>query len=600
VRTRYYIVLLTLFAIPVLTHSQGKELEYIATVDRTSVMVGDRIQLNLRVEGQGVKYDRSLSIPDLQPYLTVISQGRPSTEFRTQIINGNLQSWGQVRQSVVYRAMRAGEVTIPPLEYRREKKVARTEPIKIVITEPPLAGEQGGSTAWKPPSDPYFDIEVDKNTAYVGEQVVATWYIYFREPFYDPRLMPRPDSGDFMEVELGTAQAITPDVKIYGGIRWKKAFIMSKALYPIKAGDAIIEPITFRFKGDTASYDFFGRPLRDVSQTTTDPVKIKVLPLPETGRPADFSGAVGSFKIDITGSNVTRIETNEQYKFTLTVSGNGHPDYIPKPEIELPDSIELFTESAEKDLKPSGGTAVGTRTFKMIIVPHEAGEFTLPPFSFSYFDIETGTYRTAKSQRIRLFVLQGDEVASPVMPMPGEKELISTIGKDLRYIKPDRESLEDSENFLVRSKAFIALQVLPPVLFAGVLLIRRRKDRLTTDARYRRKLRALKRAKKAIDKAEKAARSDEPIEAYSLIYKALTGYLGDRFNLPEQGMTTEDAGRAMSSAGMAEEIIEEARSLLSECDRARFAPGTVSDSTANELVERARKFVRLVEKEMGR
>lgn len=292
------------------------------------------------------------------------------------------------------------------------------------------------------------------------------------------------------------------------------------------------------------------------------------------------------------------IKTGEQLKFSLVIDGTGHPDFIPKPEIELPDGLDLYTEAADKGIRQEAGRAIGTRVFKMILVSRVTGDFFIGPFSFSYFDPADSTYKTARSAQLRVSVQQGKETESA--PGPVEQETLAVTGEDLRYIKPDREDVGVSGKWLLSSPLSAGLQLAPAIAVAAAFFARRRRERLSTDRAYARQLRAGRRFRKSLALARKKAGSGEVQEAYFHVYRALVGYVGDNCNLPDEGMTTADAVTALRGAGAGEGAVSEVESILNECDRARFAPGALTPEGAGEMIERLVRLVRDLDREIGR
>jgi len=123
---------------------------------------------------------------------------------------------------------------------------------------------------------------------------------------------------------------------------------------------------------------------------------IEVLPLPEGGRPADFSGAVGQFDVRAT---VPRAATQlEPTTLTLAISGRGSFDRVTTSGLPSSPALKTYPPAARTNDSP------GMRTFEQPIVPEASGEQTIPPVAFSYFDPRTGRYETAHSQPLTLQV----------------------------------------------------------------------------------------------------------------------------------------------------------------------------------------------------
>ncbi len=561
--------------------------------DRTSVTVGERINLTVTLEGDGVKYGSPFQLPDLSPYLTLVGQRGPFSESSTTIINGRMERSAKVSITYQFEARKAGTIKIPPLSYPVENRTARSNPIEIAISDAVRPTVIEGDTGWRPPSDPYVRVELDKDEAYVGEQIVATVYLYYRNDFINPELAPIDTGTDFIESKLGYATSLDPKTETFGGERWKVAYLYSQALFPIKAGEALIRPVTFKYFVATGRRSFFG-PVTEGYAVSSDPIKIKIKPLPVAGRPADFEGEVGSFDIKVTPS-FGSLKANEQFKFTVSIEGTGHMDYISKPRFEPPEGFDLYTEGVEKDYLKDKGRAVGRRRFKMILVPHKEGKHVLPPFTLSYFDPESGQYKTAKSPGVRLMVSPGDKSSEPLPLAASEPEVISAVGADLRYVKPDLDEYDGSVGWLGYSPAFAAAQLAPAAAVLASIFLRRRKDKLRHDVAFARRLRANKESARAMREARAALAKGDSAQACADVYRALAGFVSDNLNLAEAGLTAAEVTDALLEAGASEEAVELTRELLGSCDMARFGLGEGTD--ARSIVDKGEALLARLAKE---
>ena len=119
------------------------------------------------------------------------------------------------------------------------------------------------------------------------------------------------------------------------------ATIRKMALFPTSVGAKTIDPMSIeaqvrvRRTRDPFEDFFRGGGLFGTTVPTliaSNPVTVEVLPLPETGRPPDFSGFVGN--VDVTARlDKTTAEVNEVLTFTLRVEGDGNIRTLPEFDI---------------------------------------------------------------------------------------------------------------------------------------------------------------------------------------------------------------------------------------------------------------------------
>jgi hypothetical protein len=243
--------------------------------------------------------------------------------------------------------------------------------------------------------------------------------------------MVQPGQGNITQEELG-------------GRQYNALLIRKSQLYPLRSGDLVIEPVgldntvTFYREGktnrgqapagsvfDQMMRDFWGEsqtagvPEKDQLNLHTDSVVIHVKPLPETGKPADFSGAVGQFSLQ---SNLTGIslKTNETDTLVLIVSGKGNLPMINAPALHLPGGLESYDPSAKEELNQTVSPIQGRKIFQYIFTANKAGAFTIPSIVFSYFDPQTAAYKTDSTAPLLLKVLPGKANGNGNdVPLPG-------------------------------------------------------------------------------------------------------------------------------------------------------------------------------------
>lgn len=189
-------------------------------------------------------------------------------------------------------------------------------------------------------------------------------------------------------------------------------------LIPRKTGTVTIPKLDFVVGvrvPSTIEHPFFGlmRSTKVVEETiSTHSMRIKCNSLPKS--PADFTGSVGDFSIDAI-LPPGKIEAGSQGIVVFRISGTGIID-----ENRLPDFRAFFPEgltfnSAGKDASKiiSGTDVESTVEIECTFTPSAAGEFILPPVSFTYFDPSTRSYLTSRSKSLKIKVSGDGERVSP-------------------------------------------------------------------------------------------------------------------------------------------------------------------------------------------
>ena len=130
---------------------------------------------------------------------------------------------------------------------------------------------------------------------------------------------------------------------------------------------------------------------KEVKLTST-PQSVKVLPLPQANRPADFGGAVGEFEAE---SSVTpnKVNVGDPATLKLKISGVGNFDRV--ASVMLPSDANWKTYSPKSHFEPLDSAGFqGTKTFEQPIIANNGSITSVPSLSFSYFDPEKRQYAT--------------------------------------------------------------------------------------------------------------------------------------------------------------------------------------------------------------
>lgn len=129
-------------------------------------------------------------------------------------------------------------------------------------------------------------------------------------------------------------------------------------------------------------------------QTRQAPVLISVerltldiLDLPSEGRPADFSGAVGSFTLSVTAAPLA-VAVGDLVTVTMTVSGEGLPERFIPPAVMPGPGVKLY------EVKSLPAADAGQRVFEQTVVAAEPFATAIPAVSFTFFNSRERRYQT--------------------------------------------------------------------------------------------------------------------------------------------------------------------------------------------------------------
>jgi hypothetical protein len=266
------------------------------------------------------------------------------------------------------------------------------------------------------------------------------------------------------------------------------------------------------------------------------PVVLRVRPLPEEGRPAAFSGAIGRFEISA-AVDAREVRIGESFRLTLAIEGEGNLTRFETPLLVL-DGFHVVGRIDDHG-EPR-------RSIEYEVVALESAPDAVPPLPFAYLDPEPpGRYREVRTAAIPLRVT-GRKTA----PAGGATE--PTVKRD--------------GSLLVILSIAAALLV---VLGVGVVLLRRTRREPPPDPAEERTRAAGAALRAALEEADGDAAD------------ALAEYLAARLGCAPAAVISPDLADRLRDVGVAEGPAGRAASLLERLVGARYG-GQKTDGAREE------------------
>ncbi|MDO9512889.1 MAG: BatD family protein [Bacteroidales bacterium] len=612
-----------IFALAPLNTISADEVEFSAQA-KTTVSQGETFRVIFSLNAQGDNFQA----PGFKGF-SVVSGPNPSTSSSFQMINGKVTQ--SVQQSFTYliHATSPGSFDIGSASIVVDGKTYRSNALKITVVTGD-AGNRRQTQAAGSPSDTQSpdndDATGNKNDAFIrtfvsktnpvqGEQITATTKVYTRVGISSLELKTNLSTVQgFWSADLLRNANVPTDNEIINGERYVTKEIQKVALFPLKSGELSIPAIEMeaivqvqktrkRSSSGDPFFDsffndaFFNTSVEQVKRKLSSPaVRLNVQALPEAGKPSDFSGAVGSFNFEAKVDR-TELKANEAINLKITISGIGNIDLIDKFNITFPSDFETYDPKINTHTQITSGKLGGSKTFEYLLIPRNAGEFTIKPIEFSYYDPNQKKYFSRSSSEFKFKVAKGDGNTSAVSYSGVNQQDIQYIGSDIRHIKVPPFALSESGNILIGSMLywliFGGLFFLASILYFW-MLHRRKLAGNTGQMKLRR---ANKVSRKRLRKAAAYLKTAEEAAFYNEISAALWGYLSDKFNIPLARLSMDSVNDALSERSVSAETIAQFRETLDNCEFARFAPG---DKTANMegIYQQALAIISRIEREL--
>ncbi|MEM9080402.1 MAG: hypothetical protein AAGC74_06920 [Verrucomicrobiota bacterium] len=366
------------------------------------VLLGETTTLNIQIPGEQPN----------GPAKAVDTEGIELVQLDADFINRRIYA-----ANIGLTAKRTGTLTAPSIAIPLRSGNQMTEDLtfesfpldRIVWTEQTIGDQRTrlGTVILAPSGDIYegqsipitAKVLIPKSLPYrvsgyaeISKNNIGAWRL--DPPFppnYDQPVSPRPGN------------ALRPrDISINNQTYQVVNFTTHAA--PLKAGPVTIGPGKARSLQITVSSQkttrgFFSSFSRSYAIELELPkLTFDALPLP-AGAPADFNGAVGNFTLQTSIEEITDPKPGDPIMVEVTVAGEGNFSTLPAPELQASEAIWKTYPASRNDQLGDRRSRRGKVVFSQILRPL-SNTSEIPPFGFSFFNPQTKSYQTIRSQPI--------------------------------------------------------------------------------------------------------------------------------------------------------------------------------------------------------
>ena len=419
-----------------------------AELSRNRVAAGDVVQLDVKVTGaQQADLPPEIAADGLQIKLA----GQSS---QVQMINFVVTS--SVLYSYIVVPLRSGNFTIPSINVRAEGKYFKTSPQQLTVVgaapasssnvaalplsptmqfpvSPPV---QPSTRTNKPPERNklgFAELMIPKKKFYVGE-VIPVEIRFYVDAHYDFSTMGPPN--------FGGEGILTDRFKDPAQDRVERdGFLYNMAVFKtlisvVKPGEIDIAPASLKVivavpesMSAGMDADFFTRMLGGRSpfvrehrmELKTEPLHCDVMPLPQEGRPDDFSGAIGEFQLEGSASP-HKAAQGDPITLTLQLSGKGNFQAIKAPQLTETKGWRTYPTADHFESVDALGWK-GTKRFETTMIAQEVVTAT-PGALFSYFDPVMTKYITLTTKPLPVDITGADPRVTPSVVVPSPTPVV--------------------------------------------------------------------------------------------------------------------------------------------------------------------------------
>lgn len=616
-----------LIALGAITNLKAQQAIFTAAASAPKIGIKDQLQVDYTI--QNIENLRSITEPTFKDFQVV---GGPfqRQSSNISITNGKMTKSVSVTFSYVLQPKKTGKLSVPAATVKdADGKSYESNGLEIDVVDGSLARQ----TAPNPYDDPFaaimqrrrqamqqrmqqaeqraqeeeredinkqifIKVSVDKQKAYLGEQITASYKLYTRIPM-NVGISKLPSLNGFWTQDFERPGGnIKPQEEIIDGKRYQVFLLKKSALFPQQTGTLTLDPAEaegtarimrkVRQRDPFAAFfdndpffqqfgslmmsdpffndDFFhGMSYQDVPvQLKSSPVKIEVLPVPEKDKPKEYGNAVGQFTLHASVDK-TELTTDDALTYTLKIEGTGNFKLITPPSLELPNGLSTYDPHILDTITGRSTTITGSKIITYVISPNVAGTYEIPSVPFSYYDPKTGTYHTLHTDPVKINVTHGkNAIASHTQTGTGLTDIHPVITKPLT-------SYYSKTKPIFFTIGYWSLYALPLMAMLGYVAWKRKEEEEAKDVVKFRSKRANKVALKRLSLAKKYVQQNNQKLFYEEISKAIWLYLSDKLNIPLASLSKETAEEALLGKNIPSSLMDAINGILQTCETALYA-----------------------------
>ncbi|MFH1045891.1 MAG: BatD family protein [Candidatus Omnitrophota bacterium] len=585
--------------------SFAEEVTFEVKVDRTRVSVGEDIQLDFAFYGT-----QDIATPYF-PGVEGMDWQYLGPARMMSIINGVTT----VSITHRYRLLthQAGTYEIPALsvQYRGQTYTSPPITIEVVSGSPGQYNQPPRQQEKAPPVQPeglenraLVVMEVGKRQAYVNEAIPIKVKLYVSRMAIRDIQYPEFAHEGFSVGEYSVPRQYQ---EAMNGIAYTVVEFTTEA-FGLWGGDLRLGPAVIKCNALVRQHsaapswfddDFFGGNF--FNQYDLYPLELKaldvpmaILPLPEENAPSSFNGAIGNYKFDLQ-ANPREVKVGDPITLKISIFGSGNFKTVKPPALDFGNDFKIYDPQVVQENS--------AKVFEQVIIPTNESVKFVPAVKFSSFNPETQAFEELTRGPIPITVTplaKSDQLAIFERSEEGKESLQhkEVLGKDIIFIKDSPGVIQRRGQALYKNRIFLMLLVVPLLAVILVAVLQKRRERLETDVRYARRLRAPGKARKNIRQLRHLLGANQPQRFFDAVFKTLQEYLGDKFHLPRGGITA-DVITQLQARAIAAELLAKLKDCFNRCDMARYAPASITKEEMRGTLALLEEIIDALEKVKG-
>jgi len=568
------------------------QVKFEAKVSKTTLGINERLRVDFEMNQDGDNFQP----PNFQGFRVVAG---PNQSISNSWINGK-RTYSKTFSYFLSPTAR-GKFTIGQATIQIDGETYKTVPFALEITAAVDEPKDGDNSDLIANESIHLVAEISKTNPYLNEAITVVYKLYVapETAVSGWREIDNPKFADFWSQNTDNRQFQVYD-GTYQGKPYRYAILRSTVLYPQKTGELVIEPLSLDVQVEvrTNRRDIFGRPfMTRVNKTVSAGSKtINVKPLPTAGMPANFSGAVGKFDFKVQ-ANKTKMDARESLEVLVEVTGNGNLKLFKPPRLVAPNNLEVYEPSFQDKVTTTDKGMRGSISENYTIIPQFQGNYPIRPIEFTYFDLETESYKTISSSEIVIEVENGpvtQESDSANASNPNRQPVVMAE-EQFKYIKlkPRLKTINELQFF--QSPLFWSLVAGPFLLIPLFILVGKKRREQAGDVEGKRLKQQNRLARKYLSEAKKNS-TDQKL-FYESLERALHNYLKAKLSIETSEFSKERIDNLLQARQVDAIVSANFIETLKNCEYARYTPTT--DGAIVQDYDKAVQVISTIDKQIA-
>ena len=516
--------------------------------------------------------------------LSIVQGPFSSSSSRIININGQRSVEQELKYTYRLRAPKTGKFKIASVNLICGGKDYSTKPIVIEAIEGNTSALGQSSNIPSNNSDFFMRMYSNKSTVYEGEPFTISLKIFSKSQPQNIENLEFGDSQGLLRKDLNPNQSsFNSQIEVINGIRYFTTTIRSELCYAQNSGQIEIKPgyISAIFRRGIFS--------QERKEAKSNNLTINVKPLPN-GAPKNFNGLVGSIKLDHSVSK-TVLKPGEAIDLQVVISGSGNLNTFDDPNFSFPNDFEQFDPEINNKLSYKSSGISGKITYNYVLIPTFYGNYTIPAYSFSYFDIESNSYKTLSTGDIEIEVLKTANSEAGNTGVDSNRKAIKIEETDIHHLLPIDHTTIKTNDFVITKVWYYGMLILPIVCVWFLLLFAKKRKsesyikNSVLKTIYAQSLSELNNAKElaAIQKNEKA------IEAVSTSLKT---FLKQKNNLTNLNLNMAYISELYAKKGWTDDNLKRLKYVWNSTEMYQYAP--ISAEKLEDLIVEAEVLIKQI------